>query len=55
MPSKQDSQEMFDRLMAFCEADLDVPEDVLIAIDYVANYCGDIAKGREYKPDLNQT
>lgn len=50
MPSKEEAQEMFDRLMDFGTNNQDIPMDVLEALDYVANYCGDIAKGRKYTP-----
>ena len=58
-PNKKESdavgehQDMFDELMKFAtnNAGDDMPQTVVEAIDYVANYCGDIAKGREYRPD----
>lgn len=46
MPSKDDAQEMFDRLTEFGMSNPDIPQDVLEAIDHVANYCGDIAHNR---------
>jgi hypothetical protein len=29
-----------------------LPEEIIEAMDTFANYCGDIAKGREYEPEL---
>lgn len=48
---KDEAQELFGKLSNFGIAHQDIPQDVLEAMDYVANYCGDIAHGREYKPE----
>lgn len=45
--TKENAQKMFDTLMEFATAHPDIPQDILEAIDDVANYCGDIAKGRK--------
>lgn len=46
------AQEMFDAMQPYeLMADLDVPQTVLEAFDYAANYFGDIAKGREWDPE----
>lgn len=46
------AQEVFDVLMEFgTTLEADIPQEVLEAIDYVANFCGDIAKNRDYTPE----
>jgi hypothetical protein len=54
--AKEDAQRMFDTISDFGNryASL-LPDDVIEAMDNFANYCGDIAKGREYKPDEPKT
>ena len=46
------AQEVFDGMMAYdLISKLNPPMEVLEALDYAANYFGDIAKGREYSPE----
>lgn len=44
-----EAQGVFDTLMDFGMSNPHIPQDILEAIDRVANYCGDIAKGRKVK------
>jgi len=45
--TKQEAKQMFDTLMEFGMANPDLPQNVVEAIDVVANYCGDVWRGRE--------
>ena len=46
------AQEVFDGMMSYdLIGVLDIPQPVLEALDYAANYFGDIAMGRQYDPE----
>lgn len=48
---KEEAQELFNNLMNLGMSNPGLPQELLEAIDYVANYCGDIASGRKHKPE----
>lgn len=43
----QEYREVYDALTNLGTADLEMPTTVVEALDYVANYCGDMSFGRE--------
>ena len=45
-PRQLKSKEVFDLLMDWATEDLKMPKRVVEAVDFVANYAGDIAMGR---------